>query len=228
MQNKIRAATFEDLPSVVKVILAAINKERLWTNFVPSKTGQDESYVKEIEALLREHLDPSNKDWVIEVIDLAKNGQPSQIVSVAVWDMSAAEDDDRKKRDVKTEIKDDRLSAYTTVVSKARNEFFNRYPQHSYLQLLATHPDHQNHGYAKDLVHSHMVKAKQKGGVLTTLGGPFGYIFFSGLGFHDLGPVSLPPSSASDSHIIKAMSLTVPKEERRQSIVDSVLNYISS
>lgn len=114
------------------------------------------------------------------------------------------------------------------MVDKARAEFFNRYPQHTYLQLLATHPDHQNHGYAKDLVHSYIVQAKQKGGVLTTLGGPFGYIFFSGLGFHDLGPITLPPSAASDAQIIKAMSLVVNKEERRQSIVDSVLSYISS
>lgn len=136
--------------------------------------------------------------------------------------------DIKTEREIKSNISDSRLSAYTEVVNKARTEFFNRYPQHMYLQLLATHPDHQNHGYAKDLVHSYIVKAKQKGGVLTTLGGPFGYIFFSGLGFHDLGPITLPPSAASDAQIIKAMSLVVNKEERRQSIVDSVLNYISS
>lgn len=131
-------------------------------------------------------------------------------------------------RDVKTAIKDDRLQAYIEVVGKGRTEFFNRYPQHSYLQLLATHPDHRNKGYAKDLVHSNITKAKQKGGVLTTLGGPLGYIFFSGLGFHDLGPITLPPSSASDAQIINAMSLQIQKEERRQSLVDSLLNYISS
>lgn len=95
---KPRPATLEDLPAVVKVILAGINKERLWTNFVPSKSGQDEAYLKEIEALLKEHLDPSNKDWVIEVIDLGGKKGPPQIVSVAVWDMSAAEDDGRKSK----------------------------------------------------------------------------------------------------------------------------------
>lgn len=114
------------------------------------------------------------------------------------------------------------------MVDKARREKFERYPSHMYLQLLATHPDHQNRGYAKDLVHSYIQRAKQTGGVLTALGGPFGYIFLSGMGFHDLGPISLPPSSASDAQLIKAMSLVVPKEERRQSIVDSVINYISS
>lgn len=91
-----RPAKPEDLPSVVKCILAAINKERLWTNFVPTKSGQDATYIQEIETLLKEHLDPSNKDWVIEVVDLAGKKDPANIVAVAVWDMSAAEDDDRK------------------------------------------------------------------------------------------------------------------------------------
>lgn len=126
-------------------------------------------------------------------------------------------------------IKDSRLNAYAEVVDEARTKFFNRYPQHTYLQLLATHPDHQNRGYAKDLVHAYVVKAKKTGGVLTAIGGPFGYIFFSGLGFHDLGPVTIPPNAAtSDGQVIKAMSLVINKEERRQSIVDSLLNYISS
>lgn len=127
-----------------------------------------------------------------------------------------------------TAIRDGRLRAYIEVLRKARADVFSRYPQHTYLQLLATHPDHQNRGYGKDLVHSYMAKAKQKGGVLTALGGPFGYIFFSGLGFHDLGPVELPPSSATDAQMVKAMSLVINQEERRRSIVDSLINYISS
>ncbi|KAF4119508.1 hypothetical protein GMORB2_4638 [Geosmithia morbida] len=221
-----------NLPAVVKVILAAINKERLWTNFVPSKSGQDQAYLDEIESLLRKHLDPSNKDWVIEVIDLGGDGskRPSKIVSVAIWDMSASKEGDKKEDQVKTAVSDSRLNAYAEVVDKARREFFNRYQTYTYLQLLATHPDYQNKGYAKDLVHSYITRARQQvgGDVLTALGGPFGYIFFSGINFNDLGPVSLPPSSASDAQIIKAMSLVVPKEERKRSIVDSVINYISS
>lgn len=225
---KIRQAKIDDLPAVVSCVLAAINKERLWTNFVPSKSAQDDGYRVEIEKLLKEHLAASNDDWVIEVVDIAGKGEPAHIVAVAVWDMTAAKAEESKPRAVQTVVKDDRLQAYIEVVGKGRSEFFNRYPQHMYLQLLATHPEHRNKGYAKDLVHSYIVKAKQAGGVLTTLGGPLGYIFFSGLGFHDLGPITLPPSSASDAQIIKAMSLQIQKEERRQSLVDSLLNYISS
>lgn len=92
---KIRQAKPEDLPAVVKVVLAAINKERLWTNFVPNRAGQDETYVNEIETLLKEHLDPNNKDWVVDVVDLGKADSP-KIVAVAVWDMAAAADDDKK------------------------------------------------------------------------------------------------------------------------------------
>lgn len=94
---KIRQAKPEDLPAVVKTILAAINKERLWTNFVPTKGGQDSAYQTEIENLLKEHLDASNKDWVIEVVDLADKGAPAQIVSVAVWDVTAATADESKR-----------------------------------------------------------------------------------------------------------------------------------
>jgi hypothetical protein len=73
------------------------------------------------------------------------------------------------------------------------------------------------------------VVQKRSGGVLTALGGPLGYIFFSGLSFHDLGTVSLPPSSATDEPIdVKAMSLEVPKEERRTSLVESLRNYLAN
>lgn len=94
---KIRNAGPDDLPAVVKVILAAINRERLWTNFVPKKGAQDAAYLHEIEKLLKEHLDPRNKDWVISVVDLADSASsPPRIAAVAVWDMSAADDDKGK------------------------------------------------------------------------------------------------------------------------------------
>lgn len=94
---KVRQAKPEDYPAVIKVILAAINKERLWQSFVPSRSGQDSAYQGEIEALLKEHLDPSNKDWVIEVVDAAGKGQAANIVAVAVWDMSAASAGESKR-----------------------------------------------------------------------------------------------------------------------------------
>ncbi|KAI9902066.1 hypothetical protein N3K66_003883 [Trichothecium roseum] len=227
---KIRNAGPDDLPAVVKVILAAINKERLWTNFVPKKGAQDAAYLHEIEKLLKEHLDPKNKDWVISVVDLADSANsPPRIAAVAVWDMSAADDDkETNRKNVKTTITDDRLEAYTSVVLAAREAIFDKkYSSHRYLQLLAVHPDHQGQGHGKHLVQKAILNAKTTGGVLTTIGGPHGYIFFSGLGFHDLGPITLPESSATDARDIKALGMVIKKEERRASLVDSLLNYIS-
>lgn len=94
---KVREAKPDDYPAVIKCILAAINKERLWQSFVPVRGSQDTAYQGEIEALLKEHLDPSNKDWVIEVVDVAGKNEPARIVAVAVWDMSAAHASESKR-----------------------------------------------------------------------------------------------------------------------------------
>jgi GNAT superfamily N-acetyltransferase len=120
-----------------------------------------------------------------------------------------------------------RLNAYHEVVQRAKTEFDSRYPQYKYLQLLVSHADHQQHGYGKDLVESFISKARQTGGVLTALGGPSGYIFFSGLGFHDLGPVSIPEGMSTDTQLVKMLSLVVEKE-RRRSLTESVMHYLSS
>lgn len=124
-------------------------------------------------------------------------------------------------------IEDPHLGIFYDLVQNGRSEFVKRYPQFMYLQLLATHPNYRGQGYAKDLLRAYMVKAKQKGSVLTSFGGPFGYIFFSGLGFRDLGAVALPSGIASDTVMVKAMSLVVPKEARRRSIVNAVVNHIT-
>lgn len=131
------------------------------------------------------------------------------------------------ERDAKPPPKDARLNAYHEVVQKAKTQLDARHPQHMYLQLLVTHVNHQQEGYGKDLVESSINKAKQKGGVLTALGGPSGYIFFSGMGFHDLGPVSIPESMSTDTQLVKMLSLVVEKE-RRRSLTESVMHYLSS
>lgn len=94
---KVREAKPEDYPAVIKCLLAAINKERLWQSFVPAKGSQDTAYQSEIEAVLKEHLDPANKDWVVEVVDAAGKNDPAKIVAVAIWDMSAAHASESKR-----------------------------------------------------------------------------------------------------------------------------------
>ena len=131
-------------------------------------------------------------------------------------------------REVSTSLGDSRTQAYVSLLQQARKDHFASYHQHRYLQLLATHPSHQGHGYASDLVQAAVGEAKQAGGVLTAVAGPLGYILFSGLGFHDVGSVTLPPSRATDPQMVKAMVRVVVKEERRRSLVDSLIHYVSS
>lgn len=133
-----------------------------------------------------------------------------------------------ESRQVSTNLSDSRTQAYVSLLQQAREEHFGAYHQHRYLQLLATHPNHQGHGYASDLIQAAITEAKHLGGVLTAVAGPLGYILFSGLGFHDVGTVTLPPSKATDPQVVKAMVLVVVKEERRRSIVDAVIHYVSS
>lgn len=91
--TKTRRANSEDIPAVAKVILAAVNNERLWTKFVPSRSDQDASYFKQTEALLQGHL--ADKSWIVEVTDLEKeNKAPAKIVSVAIWTTLSATNDD--------------------------------------------------------------------------------------------------------------------------------------
>ncbi|KAI6785475.1 uncharacterized protein J7T54_007118 [Emericellopsis cladophorae] len=232
---KTRTATKDDIPAVTDVILAAINNDRLWAKFVPSKTTQDDAYVQEIVKLLLEHADSANKDWEVQVVDLASSksskdkGDASEIVAVAVWDVSSmADTKETKPPTVHTDLSDSRTQAVVSLLKQAKTDCFKDYPQHRYLQLLATHPRHQNQGYATDLVKAGMAEAKKTGGVLTAVAGPLGYILFSGFGFHDIGSVTLPPSSATDTQAVKAMVLVVPKEERRRSFVDSLIDYVSN
>lgn len=89
--GKTRTATLKDVPAVIDVILSSVHSEHLWMNFVPSQRGRGTDFRQEIEALFEEHIDPSNNGWVIEVVDLGEKGGTPVIVSVAVWDMSAAQ-----------------------------------------------------------------------------------------------------------------------------------------
>lgn len=123
---------------------------------------------------------------------------------------------------------DSRIKDYMSLASQCREEYFGSYDKHRYLQLLATHPVHKTRGYATALVQDAITTAKRHGGTLVTMGGPIGYILFSGLGFHDLGAVKLPSSLDTNVQAVKAMSLVVEKLERRRSFVDSLIEYISN
>ncbi|CAH0002869.1 unnamed protein product [Clonostachys byssicola] len=218
-----RIATQDDIPAIAKLIQDSIQKDRLWLKFSASKSVQDEAYMTEIESLLEEHLYPSMEDWIIEVVDIGED-EP-EIVSAAIWDVKGAQGLDVAKREHKTYIRDRRLLKYIQILRGAQDKASLRHPRSTWLQLLVTHPNHQGRGYAKDLVNSQASRVKKDGGVLTAVGGSKAYIFFSGRGFSDLGPVQGVAADA-ETDTIKALSLVIKKVDKGKAFVDSVVDYV--
>lgn len=60
--------------------------------------------------------------------------------------------------------------------------------------------------------------------VLTSLGGPDEYIFFSGLGFRDIGVVMMP--TETESGCVKALSLEVRR--RKRSWAEKAWTFVSA
>lgn len=89
---KVRAINSGDLPKVVEIVLAAMNNDRLWTAFVPPKSAHDITFTEELTKLLKEHMDPAKKHWDIQVVDIAHGNEASEVVAVAVWDISTTRD----------------------------------------------------------------------------------------------------------------------------------------
>lgn len=65
------------------------------------------------------------------------------------------------------------------------------YPTRLYLALLATHPDHDGHGYAAAQVELGLTWAAQRGLPVTLLATPAGYPVYKGLGFENVKNVTV-------------------------------------
>ena len=92
--TKTRVATAQDIPGIIRVV-TSITQERLWMKFVPLKILNEDT---ELAGLIRERIDPSNEDYVVEVVDaIGKTGSP-EIAAVAFWDVSAASDDGKPSK----------------------------------------------------------------------------------------------------------------------------------
>lgn len=95
-----------------------------------------------------------------------------------------------------------------------------------HLRLLATHPEYKDEGYAKALLRAGYEIARKTDAAVTVFAGPQGYVFFSGLGFSDRGPV--PVAGAGEEVVIKAMSFDPTTERRRSSVMESFKNYLTN
>ncbi len=82
-----------------------------------------------------------------------------------------------------------RMSAYRTDAARAKENLFDKpyHSKHYYLDLLATHPDYQDHGIDKELVNWGLEKEKKQGWNVMLFASPMGRRVYAKLGFKDVG-----------------------------------------
>lgn len=95
----IRRATFEDVPAVARLLLAALSKESPWSIFVSAEAQADADCVKYVEAMLQSHLQSVDVGeghfWVVELSGTEDGTHPeSVIVSAAICEAFPASSSD--------------------------------------------------------------------------------------------------------------------------------------
>jgi GNAT superfamily N-acetyltransferase len=119
-----------------------------------------------------------------------------------------------------------RFTTFNNALAEGRHKNFANFEKFMYLKLIVTHPEYEGEGYAKALLRAGYELARKTDAAVTVFAGPRGYVFFSGLGFADRGPLLF--QTASDELVIKAMSFDPTNERRRSSVVESFMSYITS
>lgn len=235
---KIRPATNNDFNALLAIVTATSSTDALWNMFLPRAAFKDAVFKEHVSQLLRQYLDPNNKDWLISVVELPEKditpGAP-HIASFAIWDMATA------TGKAKTSIESDkvapaasetasryltRFTTFNNAMSQGRDKSFAAFEKRMFLKLIATHPEYEGEGYAKALLRAGYELARKTEAAVTVFAGPRGYVFFSGLGFADRGPLSI--NTGGDDVTIKAMSFDPTNERRRSSVVESFMSYITS
>lgn len=120
-----------------------------------------------------------------------------------------------------------KLASLSQATVDGRRKHFSSHVPYVFLHLLATRPDFQRKGYGKALCASGINVARQKHASVCTQAGSRGYILFSGLGFVDKGQVVLPTEPGTEDVLIKAMMLDSRLVQRRGSVFDSLMRYIT-
>lgn len=95
-----------------------------------------------------------------------------------------------------------------------------------FLRAIVTHHEYKDEGYAKALLRAGYEIARRHEAAVTVLAGPQGYVFFSGLGFKDKGPMTL--AGADESINIKAMSFDPANERRRSSVMEQFMHWATT
>ena len=120
------------------------------------------------------------------------------------------------------------VAGLVQAMSKGRTQRFLGHDPCLYLRLLATRPDYQRRGYGKVLAAKAVEFARQQHLSVCLQSAARGYILFSGLGFSDLGPVTLPADAKSGEDLmLKAMMLSQERVQRRGPWMESLFRYVS-
>ncbi|KAH7362764.1 hypothetical protein B0T11DRAFT_281372 [Plectosphaerella cucumerina] len=247
----IRQATLDDLPAVAEVILASLAEDSSWKSVFPPGFRKNPAYEAYAREVLERYLDPENLDRLVVVAEVSRatsKGIVTSIASVAVWDMSRADMHEtwRKSTDTLFDVDDlisvmapaasenirDKLATMHAAVSFSQRQHFEHAGAHAYLEALATHPAHRGQGYAKALSAVGFASARARSLAVAVMTSSRGYIFFSGLGFADLGCVSLRgPDRSREDCVLKVMILNAPRprpKRRGSSMLGSLLSIVGS
>ncbi|KJZ71310.1 hypothetical protein HIM_09320 [Hirsutella minnesotensis 3608] len=249
---KIRRATGADVPAVARLVLAALADEAPWKLILASKTDGNgtEAAIEYGERMLLSCLE--SKHHIVLVLEVS--GPESRahsnplIVSACVWDTSAAEacrsaanggsavgglhERGASGRLSHSPVADiakipDKLAALDQAGLVGRQRRFADRGPFLYLHILATRPDFQRRGYGKALVLWGMDLARQDCRPICAQAAPRGYVLLSGLGFIDLGPVSLPAEiGTGEGPCLKALMYDPASPRRRGSLVSLISRYL--
>jgi ribosomal protein S18 acetylase RimI-like enzyme len=237
---KIRPATNDDFDAILAIATATSSTDSLWNMLMPRAAFKDAAFKEHISQLLKQYIDPENKDWLVTVVELPDKditpGAP-HVASFAIWDMTSTSNSANKSAvesdNIAAPAGDSSKSRYLTrfitfnnAMSEGRSKSFKAFNKFMYLKAMATHPEYEGEGYAKALLRAGYEIARKNEAAVTVFAGPRGYVFFSGLGFADRGPLLM--QSGGDEVNIKAMSFDPTNERRRSSVMESFMHYITS
>jgi hypothetical protein len=86
---KPRLALPADIDAVTNVILNAMPLDPQWDYRFPYRDQYPKDHYKFTRMLFEYFLDPSYDDWLVMVVeDTLRPGQPAEVVSFGVWDIS--------------------------------------------------------------------------------------------------------------------------------------------
>ncbi|KAK3186767.1 hypothetical protein K4F52_004513 [Lecanicillium sp. MT-2017a] len=241
---QIRAATEADVPAIAALVLARASQEAPWNSFIPGGARKDPNFVQHAEALTRSYVEASEDAWVVRVVELsaaeAEHNKPV-VVAVGVWDTNAAsnkahEHPNKAAAYVTTKTdnwspssENQKLNALSDAMLQGRQRYFAAEGPHIYLRILATHPEHQGHGYAKALCKWGIDLAYKKHAAVCLETGSRGYVLLSGMGFCDLGAVVVPAGKGYDEQILKALRMDVAKmDTEHPTLMTSLWKYITT